>query len=175
MAFDYAKLQHAEDPFFGIVPGKASYQVGRVTLPVTFGTPDNYRTEHIHFEVADFKSSYRAIFGRPMLARFMAIPNHTYRVMKMPTPRGVLSIRGDIKTSFECDGKAIRLVELSRQIGNSALMVEEAAANPPEDLMIPEQTPTPMALEPASAPKEVSLDLADPSKKVLIGANLDRK
>ncbi|CAN6234540.1 unnamed protein product [Urochloa humidicola] len=110
-----------------------------------------------------------------MLARFMAIPNHTYLIMKMLAPRDILSIRGEIKTSFECDGEAIRLAELSRQIGNNALMVEEVEANPPEDLTILEQVPTPVALEPASAPKEVSIDLADPTKKVLIGANLDPK
>ncbi|CAN6223699.1 unnamed protein product [Urochloa humidicola] len=62
MGFNYEKLMRAEDPFFGIVPGMASYPVGRVVLPVTFGTEANYRTEWIHFEVADFKSSYHAIF-----------------------------------------------------------------------------------------------------------------
>ncbi|CAO2164154.1 unnamed protein product [Urochloa humidicola] len=107
MGFDYTKMMKAEDPFFGIIPGKASYPLGRVVLPVTFGMADNYRTEWIHFEVAEFMSSYRAIFERPMLARFMAIPNHTYLVMKMPAPKGVLPIRGDIKTSYECDGEAI--------------------------------------------------------------------
>jgi hypothetical protein len=39
-----------------------------VCLPVTFGTEENFRTEYLTFEVADFRSSYHAIFGRPMLA-----------------------------------------------------------------------------------------------------------
>ncbi|CAN6318628.1 unnamed protein product [Urochloa humidicola] len=165
----------AEEPFFGIVPGKASYPVGRVTLPVTFGTATNYRTEWLHFEVANFTSSYHAIFGRPMLARFMAIPNHTYLVMKMPAPRGVLSICGDIKVSYKCDGEAVRLAELSQQLDNSALMVEEAKKTPPEELEIPEQSPTSAALEPGEKTKAICLGLDDPTKMALIGSGLTLK
>jgi hypothetical protein len=67
--------------------------MGRVSLPVTFGTEENFRTKYLSFEVADFKSSYHAILGRPMLARFMAIPHYTYLVLKMLAPNGVLSLR----------------------------------------------------------------------------------
>jgi hypothetical protein len=44
-------------PFYGIVPGKVAMPLGQITLLVTFGTPSNYRTEFIKFEVADFDSS----------------------------------------------------------------------------------------------------------------------
>jgi hypothetical protein len=46
--------------------------MGRVSLLVTFRMEENFRTEYLGFEVADFKSSYHAILGRPMLARFYA-------------------------------------------------------------------------------------------------------
>ena len=59
-------------PFYGIVPGKAAMPLGQITLPVTFGTPSNYRTEFIKFEVADFDSSYHAILGRPGVPRELA-------------------------------------------------------------------------------------------------------
>jgi hypothetical protein len=49
--------------------------MGRVSLPVTFGTEENFRTEYLSFEVADFISSYHAILGRPMLARFTVVPH----------------------------------------------------------------------------------------------------
>jgi hypothetical protein len=42
--------------------------------------------------VALFETSYHAIFRRPALARFMVIPYHTYLVLNMPTPNGVLSV-----------------------------------------------------------------------------------
>ena len=96
MDFDMTKLVPSDQAFYGIIPGAGSTPVGKVTLPVTFGTRDNYRMEPIIFEVASFKTLYHAILGRPALAKFMAIPNHTYLLLKMPAPNGVLSIHGDI-------------------------------------------------------------------------------
>jgi len=90
------KLVPSDQAFYGIIPGAGSTPVGKVTLPVTFGTRDNYRMEPIIFEVASFKTLYHAILGRPALAKFMAIPNHTYLLLKMLALNGVLSIHGDI-------------------------------------------------------------------------------
>ncbi|KAK3142839.1 hypothetical protein QOZ80_4BG0352370 [Eleusine coracana subsp. coracana] len=58
-------LQPSFSPFHGIVPGKTSVPIGQITLPVTFGTRDNFRIERILFQVADFESAYHAIIGRP--------------------------------------------------------------------------------------------------------------
>jgi hypothetical protein len=66
---------------------KAAYPMGRVSLPVTFGMEENFRTKYLSFEVTDFKSSYHAILGRPMLARFTAVPHYTYLVLKMSAPK----------------------------------------------------------------------------------------
>ena len=63
-------------PFYGIIPRNSSKPIGSVTLPVTFCTEQNFRTEYIKFEVVDFKSSYHSIFGRPALAKFMAVPHY---------------------------------------------------------------------------------------------------
>ena len=92
MGFDMTKLVPLDQAFYAIIPGVGSTPVVKVTLPVTFGTRDNYRTESIIFVVAPFETSYHAILGRPALAKFMAIPNHTYLLLKMPAPNGVHSI-----------------------------------------------------------------------------------
>jgi hypothetical protein len=86
MDFNFKRLTECDNPFFGIVRGKVAYPLGRVSLPVTFDTEDNFRTDYLSFEVADFKSLYHAILGRSMLARFMAILHYTYLVLKMPPP-----------------------------------------------------------------------------------------
>jgi hypothetical protein len=86
MDFNFKRLTECDKPFFGIVPGKAAYPMGQVSLSATFSTEKNFRTEYLSFEVADFKSSYHAILGRPMVARFMAIPHYTYLVLKMSAP-----------------------------------------------------------------------------------------
>src|SRR6185437_10975609 len=101
-------------PFYSIVPGNASFPIGTVVLPVTFGTPDNYRTELIKFEVADFESSYHAILERPALAKFMAVPHYVYLLLKMPKKIGVLTFRGDLQKSFECEKEAITYASTNR-------------------------------------------------------------
>jgi len=116
--FDTTKLVPSDQAFYGIIPHAGSTPVGKVTLPVTFGTRDNYRTESIIFEVAPFETSYHAMLGRPALAKFIAIPNHTYLLLKMPAPNGVLSIRGDIQTSHSCETQNINTAEALERSNN---------------------------------------------------------
>jgi hypothetical protein len=56
MEFNFSKMTACDEPFYGVVPGKAAYPIGRVCLPVIFGTKENFRTEYLTFEVADFRS-----------------------------------------------------------------------------------------------------------------------
>jgi hypothetical protein len=64
-------LTKSTSPFHGIVPGNAAIPLGSVVLPNSFGeTRENYRTEYIKFEVADFETSYHAILGRPAISKF---------------------------------------------------------------------------------------------------------
>jgi hypothetical protein len=68
---------------------------GCISLPVTFGTAENFRMESILFDIAEVSLPFNAILGRPALYRFMAVAHYGYLVLKMPTPDGVLRIRGD--------------------------------------------------------------------------------
>ena len=96
-------LTPSKFPFYGNIPGNSSTPIGSMILPVTLGTPDNYRTEYIKFEVANFDSSYHAIIGRPALAKFMVVPHYVYLLLKMLGKTGVLTLRGDLKKSYDCD------------------------------------------------------------------------
>jgi hypothetical protein len=71
-------------------------------MPVTFETPDNYRTEYLRFEVASFDCGYNAIIGRLGLVKFMAIPHYTYMILKMPGPQGIITVRADFQGATEC-------------------------------------------------------------------------
>jgi hypothetical protein len=85
MGLDFTDmLVPSKSPFYDIVPGNAAHPLGTVVFPVTFGTRENYRTELIKFEVANFESSYHAILGCPALAKFMAAPHYIYLLLKMP-------------------------------------------------------------------------------------------
>ena len=108
------KLTPSKAPFYGIVSGNSTTPIGTVSLPVTFGTKENYRAEHIKFEVANFESSYHAILGRPALAKFMAVPHYVYLLLKMPGKSGVLSLHGDLQKSYECEKEAITYASSNR-------------------------------------------------------------
>jgi hypothetical protein len=45
MDFEFKRLTACDEPFFGIIPRKAAYPMGRVSLSVTFGTEENFCTE----------------------------------------------------------------------------------------------------------------------------------
>jgi hypothetical protein len=96
-------LVPSKSPFYDVVPGNTAHPLGTVVLPVTFGTRENYCTEFIKFKVANFDSSYHAILGRPALAKFMAVLHYVYLLLKMPGRSGVLTLRGDLKKSYECN------------------------------------------------------------------------
>ena len=71
------------------------YPLGSIALPVTFGTEENFRTENVQFDVAEVNLHFNAIIGRPALYWFMAIAHYGYLVLKMSSPAGVLTVRGD--------------------------------------------------------------------------------
>jgi hypothetical protein len=175
MEFDFSKMTACDEPFYGVVPGKAAYPIGRVCLPITFGTEENFRTEYLTFEVADLRSSYHAIFERPLLAKFMAIPHHTYPIMKMPAPNGILSVLGDIMVSYNCESATVKLSKDSAIKAATTVMVAQAAKIDQTTLQVPEQKRTSTALDPSPAIKKICLGLPDASKEVVIGADLDPK
>jgi hypothetical protein len=45
-------------------------------MPVTFGAPDNYLTEFLCFEIAQFECGYNTVIGRPGLYKFKDIPHY---------------------------------------------------------------------------------------------------
>jgi hypothetical protein len=101
-------LTESDTPFFGIVPTEWEYPLGHIYLSVTFGTPENYRTEFLRFEVACFDCGYNAIIGRPGLAKFMAIPHYPYMILKMSGPQGVITARADFQGTTKCFRGAIQ-------------------------------------------------------------------
>jgi hypothetical protein len=171
-------LTKSTSPFYGIVPSNAAIPLGSVVPPVTFKeTRENYRTEYIKFEVADFETSYHAILGRPAIAKFMAVPHYTYLVLIMPSHVGVLSLQGDLKISFDCDTEAVELAA-TNQVPNAMMEIYAASKKlAPTELEIPEKTDTANKPQPSEEVqvKGIGLGTGDSSKTTLIGAALDPK
>jgi hypothetical protein len=139
-------------------------------LPVCFGTPSNFRKETLTFEVVGFRGTYHAVLGRPCYAKFMAIPNYTYLKIKMPGPKGVITVGPTYRHAYECDMECVEyaeaLVESEALIADLDCLSKEA----------PDAKRHTGNFEPAEAVKSVSLDPSnDASKKVRIGSELDPK
>ena len=81
-------------PFSGVGP-QSVFHLGSITLPVTFGTKENFRIENVQFDVAEVNLPFNAIIGRPALYYIMVIAHYRYLVLKMPSPAGVLTVWGD--------------------------------------------------------------------------------
>jgi hypothetical protein len=107
-----------------------------------------------------------------MLARLMAIPHYTYVVLKMPAPKGVLTVYDDLLISFKCDNGALEIATTNACFGASAVMVADTKKVAPTDLTIPEQKCTETTLDASPVMKKVCLGLADPAKTVVIDDNL---
>ena len=63
------------------------------------------------FEVVGFWGAYHAILGCPCYAKFMAISNYTYLKLKMPGPKGVITIGSSFEHAYECDVECIEHTE----------------------------------------------------------------
>jgi hypothetical protein len=171
-------LTKSTSPFYSIVPGNATIPLGSVVLPVTFGeTRENYRTEYMKFEVADFETSYHANLSRPAIAKFMAVPHYMYLELKMPSPAGVLSLQGDLKISFDCDTEAVELAA-TNQVPNAVMEIYAASKKlAPTELEIPEKSDQANKPQPSEEVQLKAIDLrtGDSNKTTMIGAGLDPK
>jgi hypothetical protein len=95
MGLNLSDLTLVHDTFHGVIPGQASTPIGRINLEVSCGTGENKRWEMLAFEVFNFDIGYNCILGRPFLLKFMAVIHTTYATVKMPGPRGVITLKSD--------------------------------------------------------------------------------
>jgi hypothetical protein len=104
-------LQESDTCFHCIVPTLPAYPLGRISLNVVFGKPDNFKKERIKFEVVNWESQYHAILGRPAYAKFMAVTHHAYLKHKMPGNNGTnITVHGSFLGQTTVTKNSRRLV-----------------------------------------------------------------
>jgi hypothetical protein len=64
---------------------------------------DNKRKKMLTFEVAGFDIGYNCILERSFLLKFMAVIHTAYAMMKMPGPKGVITIKADQRDALACE------------------------------------------------------------------------
>ena len=103
MGIDPSRIKPTRMTFKGVIPGVEANCTGSVTLEVVFGSPDNFRSEELIFDIVPFCSSYHALLGRTAFARFNAVPHYAYLKLKMPGPRGVIIVNGNMERSLRTE------------------------------------------------------------------------
>jgi len=104
----------------------------------------------------------------------MAVPYYSYLVLKMPTEKGVLAIRGNIYMAYICKEERFKITEAIDLSIRMAETVTQATQVSPDQLKLPEQE-TPRKSTKSKEHKEVQLVDGSPEKTALIRANLDAK
>ena len=67
------------------------------------------RSEELLFTIAPFQSGYHALLGRTAFARFNALPHYVYLTLKMPGPRGVITVSNITERSSRAEEHATAL------------------------------------------------------------------
>jgi hypothetical protein len=167
------ELHESDTPFFGIVSTEGEYPLGHIYMPVTFGTPENYRTEFLRFEVASFDCGYNVIIGRPGLAKFMAIPHYSYMILKMSGPQEIITVSADFQGATECFRVAIKVALTTKPPTTSSA---QANSMPEGDLAIPmNEAKAVTSMRPTEKTKRINLGFADERKTAIISSSLDDK
>jgi hypothetical protein len=108
MGLSLADLTPVQDTFHGIIPGQSSMPIERIDLEVSCGSGENKRRETLTFEVASFNIGYNCILGRPFLLKFMAVIHTAYATIKMPGPKGVITLKSDHRDVVACESSTTR-------------------------------------------------------------------
>jgi hypothetical protein len=102
----------------------------------------------------------------------MAVPHYAYLKMKLPGPRGVITVWGCYKKTMEC-------ARASSQLAKALVIAEEKChllhymALTQQD--VPAHQSPMQQFQPANDTKKVPLDVNEPAKVITIGAGLSTK
>ena len=103
MGVDPSRIKPTRTTFKGVIPGVEARCTGSITLEVVFGSPDNFRSEELIFDIVPFCSGYHTLLRRTAFARFNAVPHYAYLKLKMPGPRDVITVNGNTKCSLHTE------------------------------------------------------------------------
>ena len=84
MDINPSQIKPTKTTFKGVIPGVEARCMGSIMLEVVFGSPDNFRSKELIFDIIPFRSGYHALLGRTAFARFNAVPHYAYSSSRCP-------------------------------------------------------------------------------------------
>ena len=76
---------------------------------MVFGSPDNFQSEKLIFDIAPFCSGYHALLGRTAFAGLNVVPHYAYLKLKMPGPSSIITVNGNIERSLRTEEHTVAL------------------------------------------------------------------
>jgi hypothetical protein len=167
-AFDCMDISHnllksADNPLYGF-GGKGTFPIGKIELPLSFGTAPNARSEQVTFDILDMVYPYNAIMGRGSINKFEAAIHGLYLCIKVLGPQGVITIYGDqhvaknIERDFVPSQRNVHCLTTECEDTNSPRTTKNKKVN--------------TQLQSNTGTKTVPLDPATPKKTILISEDL---
>jgi hypothetical protein len=111
MGIPLSQLRPSTAPFHEVVPGMEALPIGQIDLLVMFGDLRNFRMETLTFEVVGFSGTYHAILERPAYTKFITVPNYTYLKLRIPGPKGIITVGTTYQCAYECDTECFHFAE----------------------------------------------------------------
>ena len=126
MGIDPSRIKPSKTTFKGVIPGVEAHCIGSITLEVVFGSPDNFQSEELIFDIVPFRSGYHALLRRTAFAKLNAVPHYAYLKLKMRGPRGVITVNGNTEHSLRTEEHTAALAaevqsSLFRQFSSQAI------------------------------------------------------
>jgi hypothetical protein len=118
----------------------------------------------------DWPSQYHAILGRPIFAKFMAVPHYAYLMLKIPGPKGTITVQGSFEVSNTCDKEFNGLVQTFGMTAEYARLKGKIDHNVLPDIgqSLPDQ-----AFNATQDSKKIQVHPTDPNQTTPIAVNLD--
>ena len=117
---------------------------------------------------------YHAFFGRSALTKFIAFLLYTYKMLTLPGPNGIITMRGDVRWSYSCDQESYTLAE-NVQAKAERDGIRLAAATLQDEGEVPAKKAAKSGISADQDFKKILLDSSDPTKTALIGTQLNDK
>ena len=84
------------------------------------------------FDIVPFRSGYHALLGQTAFARFNAVPHYAYLKLKMPGPRGVITVNGSMERSLRTEEHTM---VLAAEAQGGLIKPNTASADKPPDIV----------------------------------------
>jgi hypothetical protein len=91
-------MASSDNPLYGF-GGKATFPIGKLELPLSFGVAPNAQSEQVTFDIVDMVYPYNAIMGHGSINKFEVAIHGLYLCMKIPGPQGVITVYDDQQTT----------------------------------------------------------------------------